>query len=448
MSNSVCLVGPAFSVLGETLFIDQAPSFSVGFNSPADSGLVIRYQWYLDDLLMVDRSQSDVVFSVANGRHKIGVRLLTASGWSGIKSLVFRVYPQPVYTINGPVIIREGTTAIYNVVVKYVDNTTEDITADYTFSTSEGTFLNNRLTIPKNSVLADNRNITITAKRPGHADLTRTILAIDTSELIVTKTEIVGPESIQEGSSGTYNVIATYSDQSTQTVTGYAFSATESAFAGNVLSIPENTTPNDDRTITVTANKAGATTLSKQVTILDKVYVFDEFDFLIVRFEWVNANGSDLDIKVKYENNGTPVDGIAVGFGDSNDPSNRTVPVGAAEDSSTLLWWGLDSTGGTGVEAVLVGIKKFITTYPASPNIVEVGLYASWFSSRGNGSFIIGMKTYLGGTISKSGNDFVNAGGTLVNAYSGSANTNLKNYRKVAVLKYNKTTRNATLQVL
>lgn len=183
--------------------------------------------------------------------------------------------------------------------------------------------------------------------------------------------------------------------------------------------------------------------------------VIDEFDFMVVRFLWQYPQaGKDLDIQVQYENNSTPsVDNQYVGFGG---PTSGTIPISVSPKEDGYLWWGLDDTNGTGspqgIEGVLVNIKKFITDFPASPNNVDVGIYAVWYSSVANGNFTLDVKTYKGGTMSKVGTDIVNTGGVLVSSDVRDMNTLIQNklhvpassYR-VGVLRYNKTSDSAIL---
>lgn len=183
--------------------------------------------------------------------------------------------------------------------------------------------------------------------------------------------------------------------------------------------------------------------------------VIDEFDFMVVRFLWqYPAAGRDLDIQVQYQDNATPtIDNQYVGFGGT---SSGTIPISIAPPQDGYLWWGLDDTNGTGapqgIEGVLVNIKKFITDFPSSPNNVDVGIYAVWYNAVASGDFVLDVKTYKGGTMSKVGTDIINTGGVLVSSDVRDLNTLIQNklhlpassYR-VGILRYNKSTDSATL---
>lgn len=182
--------------------------------------------------------------------------------------------------------------------------------------------------------------------------------------------------------------------------------------------------------------------------------VINEFDYLVARFLWnYPSAGSDLDIQVRYEDNGVPsVDGIYVGYGAAND----TVLAGEAIKSNAYLWWGLDDTNSSnaavGIEGVLINLKKFKTDFPGSGNIIKVGIYAVWFGSVATGNFQLEVKTYKGGEMSKLGTDIINTGGTAVSSDIRNLNTLITNKLhspptsfKVGVLEYNKTTDKAIL---
>lgn len=186
-------------------------------------------------------------------------------------------------------------------------------------------------------------------------------------------------------------------------------------------------------------------------TCTPKTIEVNNFDFLAVRYHWDTGAGSDMDILVGFENNGTTYDNQYVGYGQPN----ATVPAGTTPPSNAYLWWGLDNTGSSGYEGVLIGIKKFVEAFPNSPNIVEVVLYAVWFGQPATGNFSVELATYLGGSMGLDGTNFINTEGSQVSSNTVSLNT-LTNSQahspatsyKVGVLKYDKSTQNATIQLL
>jgi len=188
-----------------------------------------------------------------------------------------------------------------------------------------------------------------------------------------------------------------------------------------------------------------------QGTCTPKTIEVNNFDFLAVRYHWDTGAGSDMDILVGFENNGTTYDNQYVGYGQPN----ATVPASTTPPSNAYLWWGLDNTGSSGYEGVLIGIKKFVEAFPNSPNIVEVVLYAVWFGQPATGNFSVELATYLGGSMSLDGTNFINTGGSVVSSNTVSLNTLIQSQAhspatsyKVGVLKYDKSAQSATIQLM
>lgn len=175
-----------------------------------------------------------------------------------------------------------------------------------------------------------------------------------------------------------------------------------------------------------------------------------DFDFMTVRYHWNEGAGSDLDILVGFENNETAYDGTYIGYGHPND----TVPAETLPKASAYLWWGSDNNSGSGYEDVLIGMKKFTADFPASPDVVEVGLYAVWYGAPVTGDFTVELVTYKGGSMSLSGTDFINTGGAQVSTHTINANTQISNHLhtpgnayKVGSVKYTRSTQSATIEI-
>jgi hypothetical protein len=182
--------------------------------------------------------------------------------------------------------------------------------------------------------------------------------------------------------------------------------------------------------------------------------VINEFDYLVARFMWdYPIAGRDLDIQVQFEDNSVPsIDDRFVGYGGGN----ATVPANNIPQADSYLWWGLDDTNSSenplGIEGVLIGMKKFKDDFPASSEIIKVGLYAVWFNLVASGNFTLEIATYKGGTMSKVGTNIINTGGEQVSLDLRYLNTMVHNQDhdpassfKVGVLEYNKTTDTAIL---
>lgn len=628
MPNSVCLYGPAFSILGDTRFTGQDVNFQVIFDDQSGADALRYTEWYLDDTLVTGQSVANFAAKISCGAHTIGARILSQEGWSGIKALSFKTCMVPVSLyISGTGGLNEGTNAYFYVLQSYTDGSTDNLTGQYTFtSTTGGSFNGNLFTAAVDDNSYDPSTLTITAVKDGIGAITKDVTIYNTTPIVLTSLDLTGPDSIAEGSSAEYHVIASYSNHTQEDQTNnYVLSATEGSFTGGILHVAMNTVTGDTRTVTLNATKNGINAVSKQITVIDKTvkagilvvdlfsnpeldaigfinnsevgvshvaafsgnniiiagsaakdayilasdynpststnwrfefnlaklvadypgtqsfnlvvkgrssvagtltgafsartndavmtmqnasgsympsitggsntvpltgfssaiaggannsyaendlttiisFVYDvpsdmityttrdqpivisDFDYMAVRYHWLEGSGSDLDILVGYENNATSEDNLYVGFGQ---PS-ATIPVTAATADS-YLWWGTDSTSTTGYEGVLIGIKKFIAAYPASPDIVEIALYAVWWGTPVSGDFTVELVTYKGGTMSLAGTDFVNAGGVQASSNTVSVNTLLKSQGKspstsykVGVVRYSKATNSAVIVI-
>jgi hypothetical protein len=269
--------------------------------------------------------------------------------------------------------------------------------------------------------------------------------------------DIKGRGNAASAISGSY-VLKTFNAQ--MTLTGSAGSYIPSVIGSNIE-------PPIDYNSTVVAgangsfNEADLTTIIRfNYNVSDETITYtthqnpievNDFDFMSVRYHWEIGDGTDLDTLVGFENNGTQYDGSYVGYGQPN----ATVPPNNVPQADAYLWWGSDNTSGSGYEAVLIGLKKFVNDFPSSPDVVEVGLYAVWFGPPQSGDFTVELVTYKGGTMSLSGTDFVNTGGVQVSSNTVQVNTLLMNANphtpsnmyKVGSVKYTKSTQSAVIEI-
>lgn len=306
MSNTVCLFGPSFALVGKDLLVDENGVFEVKFNSPADKAAVIRYEWYLNDVVVPFATGAIAELSLPNGKSEVGVRLLVSQGWSGIKTLNVKSFPLPVFSIVGPKVLEEGKKGSFSVIAKYTDYSTSDVTSDYIFESSEGFFSGNILSIPINTNVGDSRNITITAKKGGMSVLQMIVFIRDTSKRIVVKKEIIGPDSVVEGDQATYGVLVTYSGGYSEIDPEYLFYTTEGVFDGNTLIIPLNTEMNSERGAFITAVKPGEVPIIRLITILN----FDDGRYIDCAVS--SAEGRDEKVRVmRRVPNQPPIDETA-----------------------------------------------------------------------------------------------------------------------------------------
>ena len=150
----------------------------------------------------------------------------------------------------------------------------------------------------------------------------------------------------------------------------------------------------------------------------------EDFDYAVIRYRWLSSGGQDLDTRTMLTN-----------------PNRNNAMVGwdrLSTDNGYLVWNG-DNTA-NGVETVLLDVKKILSDYPQQVTI-EADMRAFWFSSRLDGNLDIEFATYKGGTMQKSGYDFVNTGGSLVQNLKVSTNTqdtnNSGDGERLAKLTYN-----------
>lgn len=265
----MCISGPEFTIEGNLTSASEQVNFQAGFGSSGDENLVKNFEWYLNGEVV---SGNDKLFDekVPCGTHALGLRILSADGWSGIKYVSFQTCVGALnISFNGPENVNEGGIGVYQLIANYANGQIEDITNQYVFSSTEGSFTGSTLSIPDNSLTNDSRQITITASKPGFETLTRQITIVD--KTAPQSIAISGTNAITEGSSATYAVVATFQDGHTETLTNqYTFSSTEGTFTGSTLTIPENSNTNDSRQITIAASKTGSETLTKQINIIDK----------------------------------------------------------------------------------------------------------------------------------------------------------------------------------
>ena len=150
----------------------------------------------------------------------------------------------------------------------------------------------------------------------------------------------------------------------------------------------------------------------------------EDFDYAVIRYRWLPSGGQDLDTRTMLTN-----------------PNRNNAMVGwnkLSTDNGYLVWNG-DNTA-NGVETVLLDVKKILLDYPQQVTI-EADMRAFWYNSRLDGNLDVEFATYKGGTMQKSGYDFVNTGGNLVQNLKVSTNTQDTNTsgdgERLAKLTYN-----------
>jgi hypothetical protein len=150
----------------------------------------------------------------------------------------------------------------------------------------------------------------------------------------------------------------------------------------------------------------------------------EDFDYAVIRYRWLPSGGQDLDTRTSLTN-----------------PNRNNAMVGwdrLSTDNGYLVWNG-DNTA-NGVETVLLDVKKILLDFPQQVTI-EADMRAFWYSTRLDGNLDIEFATYKGGTMQKSGYDFINTGGNLIQNLKVSTNTTDTNTggdgERLAKLTYN-----------
>lgn len=327
MAGTICLAGPAFSLSGENYFAANAISFQVVLDDPGNAGTVIAYEWFLDGILCPGMISADFTGNAVCGSHSLGVRLLTAAGWSAVRSASFFTCKVPGQTVlTGPDSLNEGTTAVFQVIENFSDGSTTDLSSGYTFSsTAGGSFNGNVFTAGQDDSSYTDKQVTISASKDGVVVYSKQVTIKNTTPIPLTALYIDGPDSIHEGGQGNFEVIAKYADGSQKDVTNdYVFKCPAGTFVGPTLLIPKNNLPGDNRQVTVTAYKNNVGQLNKQIAIIDTTAVAG---VLVIDF----YGEKDIDILAFLDNAGVANSNTAAYTG------VNYVPAGSAAASALIL---------------------------------------------------------------------------------------------------------------
>ena len=272
MPNSVCLFGPAFSLKGDSRFTGQDVNFQLIFDDQSGADAVLYTEWYLDDILVTGQSAINFAAKIPCGSHTIGARILSHNGWSGIKILTFKSCMVPVLLyIAGANTLNEGESINYTVFQNYNDGTTDNVTDQYTLtSTAGGSFNGSVFTAAVDDNNYESVAVTISAVKDGITGATKQVTIYNTTPVTITAVRLTGPDTVNEGAAVDYSVMATYSNGTQQDVSGqYVFSTPEGSFSGKKLTIPANTITGDTRALTISASNTSGQTLTKTITITD-----------------------------------------------------------------------------------------------------------------------------------------------------------------------------------
>ena len=213
--------------------------------------------------------------------------------------------------IDGPASVGEGSSAAYHVIATYGNGTTADLSTSYTYSCTEGVFEGLILSVPANDVPHDTRAATISASLNEGVPLTKQITIVDTTQPV--SFAITGPDTVDEGGSATYHVIATYGNGTTDDLSSeYNFWCTEGDgnFDDNILHVQIDNIPNNTRAATVYASYDGGEPLTKNITIINTTQPasfaisgpssVNEGDSATYQVIATYANGTTADFTAQY----------------------------------------------------------------------------------------------------------------------------------------------------
>ena len=205
-----------------------------------------------------------------------------------------------------------------------------------------------------------------------------------------------------------YNVTTTATVSSYTIMNSYTFTAA----AGKVYEVSASTydatgiptpTPTPTPTITLTPTPTPTITLTPTPTPTTTPtptpvpFSFDA-DYIVGTYTFVD--GSDLDTRTRIvtPDVGQNVTASYLGYAQYNYwPTSSDAPISnqpLTASNRPYLVWGGDNTG-TGLESVLIDVKRFKELYPSSSNIVA-DFRSYWYASTGSSPVVLDITAYSG----------------------------------------------------
>lgn len=125
-------------------------------------------------------------------------------------------------------------------------------------------------------------------------------------------------------------------------------------------------------------------------------------DYIVLTYTF--SDGRDLDTRTKITS--PNIGGTYVGWGQTGDQNGLGIVV-----------WGGDNTG-TGVESVLIDVKKLRTDYSTEPTLT-IDCNCMWYGTVGLNPVVLSLTLYRGGTMVQNGYTWTNNTATnTANLYS------------------------------
>jgi hypothetical protein len=172
---------PVYTLTGNSSFFGNSVKFQIEFQNESDQAVVQSYEWYLDGALIINAFGQTLDAEVSCGNHLIGARLLYQGTWTGTQELSFQTCsPITSIAITGEDQVELDSSTAYLVICEFSDGTSEDVTDQYTFSSSTGgAFEGNIFTATGGVSLTPPFSVTITATPQEGAPLTKPITVIE-----------------------------------------------------------------------------------------------------------------------------------------------------------------------------------------------------------------------------------------------------------------------------
>ncbi|WP_410220704.1 hypothetical protein [Pedobacter sp.] len=162
---STCFLGPPFSIIGNRFLPEDIFSFILEFDNPSDQDGILAYEWYLDDVLLIDEKSDQITSKASSGKHFIGVRVLNNLGWSGLRKYDFYTNVTPdLLVVEGPVSVNEGDVATYEAYLHFGNQEVVRVTDKATFSINTGGIFDSNVLTTYNDVASfEDKNAIVTA---------------------------------------------------------------------------------------------------------------------------------------------------------------------------------------------------------------------------------------------------------------------------------------------
>lgn len=194
---------------------------------------------------------------------------------------------------------------------------------------------------------------------------------------------------------------------------------------GNTITVPPGTS------VTYNCSKAGYYTVfgdeevstNKTIQVeLSQNVVIEDPDYIVVKYVWTNGRDLDTESAIINADNIPSINNKYVGWKTSvNQHEGIYVPRNAGSVENSILCWAGDNTGTASPqnpqeENILISCSNLYsdTYFDALPDIINMDLQATWYSTYGTPPVKIEILAYQGGEMKYANYRFYNEGGTQI----------------------------------